>query len=288
MAGSFHSAQAMHLLEAVQVLEPGEPRIEAERRVAQPHDDAVVRIVARLRRRRHDDARHGRVGRRTVAARPGSARDHELDRRRRRGRSARARTRSRSGPGPAPACRAGGRPPRAAPCAARSGARGRSVAAIVSNKAVAVLQAAVVHRDGRGLDAVHQSPSDHALLPSARSRPRALARVSSNSDSGRESATMPAPVRNSTRPVAHRERADQDVEVERAVAPEVAHRARVRVARRALELAEQLHAAHLRAAGDRAAREHRGDGLAGRDARRAARRARSTRCGARWRSSRWS
>jgi hypothetical protein len=51
---------------------------------------------------------------------------------------------------------------------------------------------------------------------------------------------------------------DQDVEIEIAVAVEIAERARVRAAADAFELGDDLHAAHLRAARDRAARKHGG------------------------------
>ncbi len=58
-----------------------------------------------------------------------------------------------------------------------------------------------------------------AVDPSnAASMPRALARVSSSSRSGSESATMPAPARSSTLRPMQRHGADQDVEVHRAVA----------------------------------------------------------------------
>ena len=64
--------------------------------------------------------------------------------------------------------------------------------------------------------------------PNARSRPRALARVSSSSRSGTESATMPAPARSSMRVAAHGQRADQDVEVRVTVGAQPAQRAGVR------------------------------------------------------------
>src|SRR5690606_8998858 len=57
--------------------------------------------------------------------------------------------------------------------------------------------------------------------------------------------------------------ADQDVEVEVAVPVQPAHRAGVGAAPGALEFGDDLHAADLRAPGDRAAREHGGDHLAG-------------------------
>ena len=53
--------------------------------------------------------------------------------------------------------------------------------------------------------------------------------------------------------------ADQDVEVEVAVAVEPAERAGVGAAPGSLEFGDDLHAAHLRAAGDGAAGKHRGD-----------------------------
>src|SRR5690606_22131885 len=56
--------------------------------------------------------------------------------------------------------------------------------------------------------------------------------------------------------------ADEDVQVEVAVAVEPAHRAGVAAAADALEFGDDLHAAHLRAAGDGAARERRRDHLA--------------------------
>src|SRR5690606_25245393 len=56
--------------------------------------------------------------------------------------------------------------------------------------------------------------------------------------------------------------ADQDVEVEVAVAVEPAHGAGVGAAADTLQLGDDLHAAHLGAAGDGPAREHRGDHLA--------------------------
>src|SRR5690606_37026303 len=56
--------------------------------------------------------------------------------------------------------------------------------------------------------------------------------------------------------------ADQDVEVEVAVAVEPAHRAGVAAAAGALEFGNHLHAAHLGAAGDRAAGERGHDHVA--------------------------
>src|SRR5690606_15497808 len=58
--------------------------------------------------------------------------------------------------------------------------------------------------------------------------------------------------------------ADQDVQVEVAVAVQPAHRAGVGAAADALQLGDDLHAAHLGTAGDRAAGEHRADDAAGR------------------------
>src|SRR6185437_6414301 len=68
-------------------------------------------------------------------------------------------------------------------------------------QAVAVVQAAVEGRDRARLapvDPHHFRLEAHARLSSAARRPRALARVSSSSRSGSESATMPAPARNAT------------------------------------------------------------------------------------------
>src|SRR4030095_14654000 len=78
-------------------------------------------------------------------------------------------------------------------------------------QAVAVVQAAILHCDRlqriRRADAVDQNGSRHASTPSARSTPRAFARVSSSSRSGIESATMPAPARSvSARPCSCSER----------------------------------------------------------------------------------
>src|SRR6478672_1914740 len=53
--------------------------------------------------------------------------------------------------------------------------------------------------------------------------------------------------------------ADQDVQVHVAVAIEPAHRAGVGATAHAFQFGDDLHAAHLRATGDGAAREHRGD-----------------------------
>src|SRR5690606_33417035 len=58
--------------------------------------------------------------------------------------------------------------------------------------------------------------------------------------------------------------ADQDVEVHVAVAAQPADRAGVGATRHLFQLGDDLHAAHLGAAGDGAAGEHRGDHLAGR------------------------
>ena len=83
-------------------------------------------------------------------------------------------------------------------------------------QAVAVLQAAIVERARRHRG--RRRPSCRGCRSwdghsKARSRPRALARVSSSSRSGTESATMPPPARNSTCGAVDRQRADQDVEV---------------------------------------------------------------------------
>ena len=70
---------------------------------------------------------------------------------------------------------------------------------------VAVLQSAVEDRHLRGLDAVNPGTlgqtreRTHGRAPRAASRPRALARVSSSSRAGSESATIPAPAWNCTR-----------------------------------------------------------------------------------------
>ena len=67
-------------------------------------------------------------------------------------------------------------------------------------QAVAITEAAVEHADPiRGHTADQQPRRHQPGAPSARSRPRALARVSSSSAWASESATMPAPARRLTR-----------------------------------------------------------------------------------------
>ena len=77
--------------------------------------------------------------------------------------------------------------------------------------AIAVLKTAILHCDRVqrivGTETVDENSCRHASTPSARSTPRAFARVSSSSRSGMESATMPAPARNvSSRPLSCSER----------------------------------------------------------------------------------
>ena len=67
-------------------------------------------------------------------------------------------------------------------------------------QSVAVLQAAILGGDARAVDAVDEALSDHGACSSAASSPRAFALVSSSSGPGRESATMPPPVRNVASP----------------------------------------------------------------------------------------
>ena len=68
---------------------------------------------------------------------------------------------------------------------------------------------------------------------------------------------MPPPARNVICAALQRHGADQDVQIQRAVAAEIAERAGVGAAPLAFELGDDLHAAELRAPGDGAAREHR-------------------------------
>ena len=58
---------------------------------------------------------------------------------------------------------------------------------------------------------------------------------------------------------------NKDIEIHVAVTIEVAERASIRATTFVLEFGDDLHAAHFRAAGDRAARKHGGDYLPGRD-----------------------
>ena len=112
---------------------------------------------------------------------------------------------------------------------------------------------------------IRQRRIRHAPAPSALSRPRALARVSSSSrwrigvgdDAGAGAETQGVAFDFGA--------ADQDVEVEVAVAVQPAESAGVGAATDAFQLGDDLHAAHLRAAGDRATRKHRADHAAGRD-----------------------
>src|SRR5690606_8612545 len=66
-------------------------------------------------------------------------------------------------------------------------------------QAVAVGHGAVAGGDGVDFALAAEDAHAHPGTPSARSMPRALARVSSSSRSGSESATMPAPVRKRSR-----------------------------------------------------------------------------------------
>src|SRR5690606_17790582 len=68
-------------------------------------------------------------------------------------------------------------------------------------------------------------------------------------------------------PTLHFRAADEDVQVQIAVAVEPAYRPGVAAAALALQLGDDLHAAHLRAAGNGAAGKRRADHVAGRDLR---------------------
>ena len=73
---------------------------------------------------------------------------------------------------------------------------------------------------------------------------------------------MPPPAPSQTRPAGELEGADRDVELEARHRAAVADRAGVDLARRRLQLVDDLERAHLRGAGDRAGREGRPDQVA--------------------------
>ena len=135
-------------------------------------------------------------------------------------------------------------------------------------QAITVLQPAVVGRDGAAVDAVDEAPPHQRVAPECAQQAARLGagllelglRRGIGHDAG-AGAELDVAIVDGDRP-------DQDVEIERAIEAQVAHRTRVRVARLALEFRQQLHAAHLRAAGDRAAGKYRRDRLSGRHARR--------------------
>ncbi len=114
----------------------------------------------------------------------------------------------------------------------------------------------------RSVTRLHVATNLHQRsTPSARSSPVAFARVSSSSRSAIESATMPAPARKR---IVSRSIASVRIRMLRSRSPsrfEIAERARVRAAADAFELGDDLHAAHLRAAGDRAAGKDRAHDL---------------------------
>ena len=84
---------------------------------------------------------------------------------------------------------------------------------------------------------------------------RALSRISSNSSAGSDCITIAPPAPIVVAPGAHHDRADHDREVDDAVEPEVADRARVDAAGDALDVVDDAHRAQLRRAGHRAAGE---------------------------------
>ena len=97
-----------------------------------------------------------------------------------------------------------------------------------------------------------------SLPPMAPSGPRAFATVSSHSAAGSLFQVIPPPTwRREPAPVGD-EGPDQDARLHRAVRPDPAERTRVRAAPDRFEPLEDLHRPDLRSAGDRPARERRG------------------------------
>ena len=100
-------------------------------------------------------------------------------------------------------------------------------------------------------------PSDSVLIvSSASSMPLALARVSSSSRCGSESATMPLPAARRIFPAAADDSANQNIRVAAAVMIQVTHRTRIETARPLFQFRNHLHAADFRTSGDRAARKN--------------------------------
>ena len=119
----------------------------------------------------------------------------------------------------------------------------------------------VVDQEDHGAASCSDSASSIAA-----SSARSLARHSSCSAAGSESATMPPPACRCATPSRSHERADRDARVELArLRQEVADRARVDAAPVLLELRDDLHRAHLRRARDGAGREGRAQQLERRD-----------------------
>ena len=189
-----------HLLQPIQMLDAGQTWLLGQAQPAQPHAHAMNRRLTHRRRRERghhaggswrcrrriaalaDAARHGNAHHGTRHVRPDPLRFvPEL-----------VRVRCGNQQALAAGCQS-----LHVPCPQR---RTRADQADAFEQAVAVSKAAIEHADPLRGHAVDQQPRRHQPgAPSARSRPRALARVSSSSAAASESATMPAPARRLTR-----------------------------------------------------------------------------------------
>jgi len=202
--------------------------------------------------------------------------------------------------GTSPPARARTPRPRASHPAPAARAAGRLREAL--HVALEVPHAAVLRRHGLEDSVPYCSPRSSTEMPRTRHRSPIVVRSCIAPQGAQQAAGLGASFLNSDSgaspqqslrrcgirpPVAHGERADEDVEVQRPVAPEITHRARVGVARRPLESpSSSMQRTFGQPVMVPPGTPPRWPRPASR--RRAARRARSTRCGAPSRRSRWS